>query len=165
MVSEIRAQGIRAATRFITSGKIARGTITIDLDAVALAAALARHPQVLDPNLLTISVPFTCRRRGVETKIIAGEQVPSPDATLVRNLVDAHRWTAALRSGTPLGEIASNEGHAESYIRTRAQLAFLSPKLQLAILNGTHPPQITAKRLMHRALPLDWDTQAHLFGR
>jgi hypothetical protein len=83
---------------------------------------------------------------------------------LIRVLADAHRWTKAQRSGTPLGETARRKGHAESYIRTRARLAFLSPRLQLAILNGTHSPQITAKRLMQRTLPLDWSAQAHLFG-
>lgn len=164
LASGMRKQGIRAATAFITGGQITRGTITMDLDAEALATALARHPQDLDPTLLTISAPFTCRRRGVETKISTGDHLPKPDATLIRVLSDAHRWTAALRSATPLGEIARREGHAESYIRTRAQLAFLAPSIQTAILNGALPPQITTKRLIARPLPLDWSAQAHLFG-
>ena len=164
LASEIRAQGIRAAAPFIDSGRIARGTISIDLDAEALATALARQPQELDPNLLAISTPFTCRRRGVETKISAGEHMPTPDAILIRILASAHRWTAALRSGTPLIEIARREGHSEAYIRTRAQLAFLAPKLQTAILDGTHSPQITTKRLIARPLPLDWSEQELLFG-
>ena len=109
-----------------------------------------------------LSAPFTCRRRGVEMKIIIGAQMPASDAILIRTLCDAHRWIAALRSGTPLGEIARREGHAESYIRTRAQLAFLSPKLQQAILDGTHPPEITTKQLMRQPLPLDWTAQAQL---
>lgn len=155
----IQKQGIRAASRFIAAGQVTRGTITMELDAEVLAAALARHSQELDPKLLTISAPFTCRRRGVETKIRAGEHVTTPDATLIRVLTDAHRWTAALRSGTPLGEIARREGHAESYIRTRAQLAFLAPSIQTAVLDGTLPPQITTKRLTARPLPLDWTEQ------
>lgn len=164
LASGIRTQGIRAATRFIADGRIARGTITMDLDAEALAAALTRHPRDLDPNLLTISAPFTCRRRGAETKISAGEHMSTPDATLIRILADAHRWTAALRSGTPLSEIARREGHADSYIRTRAQLAFLAPRIQTAILDGTLPPQITTKRLVARPLLLDWSEQLRRVG-
>lgn len=144
--------------------RITRRTVTMDLDREALATTLTRHPQDLDPNLLTISAPFTCRRRGAETKICAGEHLPTPDATLIRVLADAHRWTAALRSGTPLGEIARREGHADAYIRTRAQLAFLSPRLQTAILDGTLPPQLTTKRLIARSLPLDWSVQERIFG-
>ncbi|MEM8732144.1 MAG: recombinase family protein [Pseudomonadota bacterium] len=162
LASDIRTQGIRTAARFLNSGRITHDTITMDLSTEALASALARHPHDLDPNLLSISAPFTCRRRGVETKISIGEHLPTPDATLIRVLADAHRWTAALRSGTPLGDIARHEGHSESNIRTRAQLAFLAPKIQTAILNGTLPPQITIKRLIARPLPLDWVEQLRL---
>jgi len=162
LASGIRTQGIRTAARFLTGGGITRGTITMDLNAEALATALARHPQDLDPNLLTISAPFTCRRRGVETKISIGDHLPTPDATLIRVLAEAHRWTKALRSGTPLSDIARREGHSESYIRTRAQLAFLAPSIQTAILSGTLPPQITTKRLIAHPLPLDWTEQFRL---
>lgn len=162
LVSRIRTQGIRAATRFITGGRITRGTITVDIDADGLATGLALLPRDLDSNLLAISAPFTCRRRGAETKISVGDHLPTPDATLIRTLASAHRWTAALRSGTPLGEIARREGHAESYIRTRAQLAFLAPSIQTAILSGTLPPHITTKRLIASLLPLDWTEQLQL---
>ncbi len=42
-----------------------------------------------------------------------------------------------MRQGTSLTEIAQREGHSDSYIRTRAPLACLSPKIQAAILAGT----------------------------
>jgi hypothetical protein len=97
LASDIRTQGIRTAARFLIGGRITRDTITMDLSTEALATALPRHPHDLDPNLLTIFAPFTCRRRGVETKISIREHLPTPDATQIRVLADAHRWTAALR--------------------------------------------------------------------
>jgi site-specific DNA recombinase len=160
----IRPEGIRSAARFIAAGHISRGTVSIDLDPEALSKALTRQPQTLDAALLTITAPFTCRRRGAEIRIVAGAPNPDPNTILIRALSDAHRWIAALRSGTPLGEIARRDGHAESYIRTRAQLAFLSPKIQVAILGGTLPPEITTRRLLKRALPLDWDAQLRRVG-
>ena len=48
--------------------------------------------------------------------------------------------------------------------RTRAQLAFLSPKFQAAILDGTQPPELTLKRLVSVTHPLDWSEQERLFG-
>ena len=52
-----------------------------------------------------------------------------PDRTLLRALSQAHAWVADLRGGKPLGEIAAATQHSESYIRTRAQLAFLAPAI------------------------------------
>jgi len=164
LASDLRARGIKAAARFIACGRITRGTITMDLNAETLGTALDRRSDDINPNLLTISAPFTCRRRGAEVRIIAGDPLPTPDTTLIRTLAAAHRWAAALRSGTPLGEIARREGHAGSYIRTRAQLAFLSPKIQVAILNGTQPLNLTVKRLMGRPIPIDWNAQMQLYG-
>ena len=69
-----------------------------------------------------------------------------------------------MRDGRPLGEIAVATGHAESYIRTRSQLAFLSPAIQSAILEGRQPTNLTLERIIRKPLPLDWDAQARLFG-
>ena len=162
LASRIRSEGIRSAALYITSGRIARGTMSVDFDPVALANALSCQPRDLNPAILTISAPFSSRRRGVETRIVAGDARPDPDKVLIRTLADAHRWMADLRSGTPLGEIARREGRAKSYIRTRAPLSCLAPKIQTAILDGTLPPEITTKRLTAHLLPLDWSAQMQL---
>ncbi|MDQ2088985.1 recombinase family protein [Marimonas arenosa] len=164
LVATIRSEGIGTAVGFIATGHIARGAIEVGLEPKSLGQALGYAAGTLNPDLLSISAPFTCRRRGAEMRIIAGETKPKPDATLIRTLANAHRWAATLRSGTPLGEIARREGHSESYIRTRAPLAFLAPKIQVAILEGTLPPEITTKRLIARPLPLDWGEQERLVG-
>ena len=44
--------------------------------------------------------PFTLRRRGIETKIIAGETMPAPDPGPQRSLAEAHVWARSLRAGT-----------------------------------------------------------------
>ena len=44
------------------------------------------------------------------------------------------------KSGVQLVDIARREQVPASFIRTRAQLAFLSPKIQAAILDGSQPP-------------------------
>jgi len=50
------------------------------------------------------------------------------------------------------------------HIRTRAQLAFLSPKIQRAIVEGTLSPDLTLKRILARPIPLDWLHQERLYG-
>jgi hypothetical protein len=69
-----------------------------------------------------------------------------------------------LRNGRPIGEIAAGTGHAESYIRTRSQLAFLSPEIQGAILEGRQPTNLTLERIIRKPVPLDWVAQARLYG-
>ena len=109
-------------------------------------------------------MPLALRRRGVEGKIVAGDREPDPDRTMLRALAHAHTWTADLRKGKPLSEIAAATRHSESYIRTRAQLAFLSPAIQKAILNGRQPPELTLEKIIRKPMPLDWDVQAQFYG-
>jgi hypothetical protein len=100
----------------------------------------------------------------VETRIIAGAPEAEPDQVLVQRLAEAHRWVAELRAGLPLLEIARQAGHSGAYLRTRAQLAFLSPRIQAAILEGTQPPGLTLERIVRTGVPLDWAEQARIFG-
>lgn len=90
-----------------------------------------------------VSCAFAVRRRGVETRIIAGETSPAPDEVLQRTLAEAHLWARALRAGTSLTEVARETGRSEPYIRTRIPLAFLAPKIQAAILDGRQPADLS----------------------
>ena len=64
----------------------------------------------------------------------------------------------------PLKEIAAHEGISSSYVTRLLRLAFLAPDIVTAILNGRHPPQLTANRLMDDTrLPLNWLAQRELF--
>ncbi len=71
---------------------------------------------------------------------------------------------ARFASGTPLHEVARAAGHHDAHIRTRTPLAFLSPRIQRAILDGTQPVELTLERLVRQTLPLDWADQERLCG-
>lgn len=148
----------------LAEGHIAKNRIVLTLQAKALGDALDLRPDIIDPAVLTIDAPFALRRRGVEGKIIVGDRAPQPDRTLLRALSQAHAWVADLRGGKPLGEIAAATRHSESYIRTRAQLAYLAPSIQGAILEGRQPAHLTLERIIRKPVPLDWDVQAKLYG-
>ncbi len=153
--------------RLLAEGSIGKNRIVLTLQAKALGDALDLQSDVIDPAVLTIDAPFALRRRGVEGKIVVGDREPNPDRTLLRALAHAHAWVADLRRGTPLGDIAASTGHSESYIRTRAQLAYLAPAIQGTILEGRQPADLTLERIIRKPVPLDWDAQARLyrFGR
>ncbi len=147
----------------IASGSLAQGRLQLELAPGMIAAALEVPKATLSGNLLQISCTFALRRRGVETRIIAGETIPAPDEVLQRTLAEAHIWAQALRRGTPLTEIARKTGRSEPYIRTRIPLAFLAPKLQAAILDGRQPVDLSVAALLRDGIPLDWTEQARLF--
>jgi hypothetical protein len=50
------------------------------------------------------------------------------------------------------------------YIRRLVGLAFLSPQLVEAILQGRQPVELTATRLIEFDLPLDWTEQHRLLA-
>ena len=141
-----------------------KGRIVLELHAAELANELGLKPEEIDPFALQVQAPFALRRRGVEGKIVAGDREPEPDRTKQRALAGAHTWTADLRRGKSLNGISAKTSHSESYIPTRAQLAFLSPAIQKAILVGSQPPELTLEKIIRKPTPLDWEMQARIYG-
>lgn len=171
----VAAMGIAVADRckdgsdplcfyLIATIALRQGAMEIALSPAPLAAALGIPVGDLAPDLLHLTAAFARKRRGVESRLISGPTEPSPDATLIRLLAKAHRWSREMRQGTSLTEIAQREGHSDSYIRTRAPLACLSPKIQAAILAGTQPPDLSLERIIRSGIPLDWAEQEAKFG-
>lgn len=160
----LRVKGITVIAHAISSGGIRSGQLTLNLDAETLASHLGVPATGIAPDLLTLTTAFTCRRRGMETKIIAGDQAPDPDQALIRALRNAHRWANELKSGTPIKQIAADNACSDSYARRLIPLATLSPKLQEAILSGSQPTELTLETLMRTHIPLDWAAQETRFG-
>ena len=59
---------------------------------------------------------------------------------------------------------ARAKGPGNPYHRKLAPLAFLSPVIQRAILEGRQPAELTLNRLIASELPLAWNEQERLFG-
>jgi site-specific DNA recombinase len=162
--ADIQQSGNPLGFDIIASVVLRPGEMAITLDTARLADALDLAAADISPDLTQIAAAFALKRRGVETRLISGTAEPAPDATLLRLLAKAHRWCRELRQGVSLTEIARREGHSEAYIRTRAPLAFLSPKIQAAILEGTQPADLSLERLVRAGIPFDWTEQEAKFG-
>ena len=160
----IRETGIAIAAPLIRQGGLAPGQLGIDLDDGALAEAAGLPAADLDPTLLRLAQPLTRRRRGVETRIVAGDPIPAPDATLIRALRKARAWAGRLRAGTPLQTLAGREGVSVRYMARIIHLDGLSPRLQDAIVQGRQPVDLTLDKLLRTNPPLDWETQERQLG-
>lgn len=148
----------------IAEMRIAAGNLNITLDAAAIAASTGVNITALTPDSTHLEQPFQRRRRGVETRIVTSTRIPQPDPVLQQNLARAHRWAEQIKAGKALTDIATSQGHAETYIRTRLALAFLAPPIHGAILNGTIGPEWTTDRIVQARLPLDWAGQMQRIG-
>jgi site-specific DNA recombinase len=90
---------------------------------------------------------------------------PASRDALLAAIAKARGWIDDIRLGriASLAEIAKREGRGERHIRLLAPLAFVSPRLIAAILDGTAPADLTVTGLA-KALPYSWVKQEHSVG-
>jgi len=98
--------------------------------------------------------------------VLAGKaQTKEPDPKLVAALVQAHQWHRALSDPDTLSfkDLGQQIGVEHNYLRRIHQLVFLAPDIQLAILEGRQPPELTLDRLTkHGCIPPAFEAQRRL---
>ncbi|AXI54886.1 recombinase family protein [Sulfitobacter sp. JL08] len=164
LAARIEHEGIRQAAPLIDSGTIRKDRLGITLCAAALSNALELQEGEPAPALLRIKAPFHCRRRGAEMKIIAGSFQPVPDKTMIRALRNAHAWVRHMKAGASIREVMMQANKSDSYVSRIMLLAFLAPRIQKAIIDGTQPVSLTLETLIRSRMPRDWNAQEVLFG-
>jgi DNA invertase Pin-like site-specific DNA recombinase len=128
-------------------------------------------PNASDEETQVLSVPVQLRRSGREIKILIDGAdpfaTPKPDARLIKLLIKARRFNAALMNGdgVPFAALAKQEGVSPSYFTRLVRLSYLAPDITQAILDGCQPRELTADKLLaHSRLPLAWDQQRTVLG-
>jgi site-specific DNA recombinase len=168
---ELDAERLRAILRAIVIRlQVHSDRVEVSLDQMGVVAWLSAKERPVhlgddrERHLTVVSIPARLKRTGIEMRFVVedGSGPEKVDPVLVRLLVRAHAIRARLLQdpGLTLKEIAAEEGVSNSYVSRLFRLAFLAPDILGAILNGRHPPQLTANRLMDDTrLPLDWSAQ------
>ena len=108
--------------------------------------------------------PMEMKRRGVEMRMVLEGDCKSIrfDRPLIKAVARARRWSNQVLSGQvpSIRAIARQERIAPRHVRDLLPLAFLSPKIIEAILEGRQPPDLTVIGLTRRIdLPLLWSVQ------
>ena len=119
------------------------------------------------PQMLTVQIPLTVRRRGGRKVVIAPDGTEAPviaatriNSTLVKALARAFRWRRMLETGAvaTVGEIAGREKINKSYVSRVLRLTLLAPEIVEAILDGRHPEGVTLRVLL-KGFPVEWKGQ------
>ena len=117
---------------------------------------------------IELTAAVSIKRRGVGTRLVLLDRQQNPtarcDPALVKAIARGRAWFDELVSGRALSlqELAKRDGISRRYIRRLVGLAFLSPQLVEALLQGRQPVELTATRLTELDLPLDWAEQHRL---
>ncbi len=138
--------------------RVAPGQLTVDLDAARLQA-LTRAAPVCGPEELTIELPFTERRRGVEMKMIVSNGAQHVDQKLLDNVILANHFYRRLKEGVSYEAIASEAKTSKRRVQQIIDLAFLAPDIVRDISNGTQPLGLTSDWCLRHELPADWQAQ------
>jgi hypothetical protein len=128
-------------------------------------------PPATDEENQIVSLPVRLRRSGRETTMRIDGTDPfattKPDARLVKLLIRAHRFHAALlnSNGVPFAALAKRQGVSPSYFTRLVRLSYLAPDIGQAILDGRQPRDLTPDKLLtHSRLPLAWHDQRTALG-
>jgi hypothetical protein len=146
-------------------------------DRVMAALAPTQNSRPNNQGHITWTIPLHFRRRGQEMRLVISGQASRAmtglsaargaartrtDATLIKAIAQARSWFAELRSGKTgsMAAIAKREACTPNYVSRLLPLAFLAPDLLEAIVEGTHPVELTVASLTRgRPLPCSWAEQ------
>ena len=154
---------VKGTLDLITRVDLSETAVRIGLDTDKVSSLLQTDIGKLDLELLRIEEPVTLRKRTSGTKLTWVGYKGEPNHALIRAIVTAQAWVEEIKAGQSVSDIMQAQNIPEGRIWKRIRLAFLSPKILRAIVDGTTNRDLTIKMLTQHDLPLDWSEQEALF--
>jgi DNA invertase Pin-like site-specific DNA recombinase len=159
-VSMDRHSGSAGLLACVAKASIKPGSVAVTLAPPAVGRLLETDPTALNQEAKIFSVPFQYRKRGAETKLVIGEQVPvGINVILVQNIAKALRCFEAIKHGQTFEDLAETENVSTRRIRQLIDLAFLAPDIVKSIVQGSQPAGLTCEWLLRNPLLPDWQEQ------
>ena len=141
--------------------------ITIEID----QAALGRLLQVdgVTNGTIELCASATRVRRGNEVRLILANRngiTAERDDKLVALLSEAQAARALVLAAPdrPIKHIAAAHGICRTRMAHLVRLSFLAPDIVAAIIDGRHPTNLTARKLLTADLPGLWSAQKQILG-
>ena len=134
---------------------------------------IERHgrPDMSDTCPTTVlTVPARVKRTGMANKLVIEgrtEIAGKPDRSLLRLIAQARRFSDLITTskGRSIKDLAVEARVSPSYFTRVFRLSFLAPDITKAILQGRHPAEFSAIKLMRAGqFALCWREQRRVFG-
>jgi len=148
----------KAALNVVERVGIAPGQLTVDLNAGDVQKLIGAELNY-DPDGLSLDLPFTERRRGVEMKLVVGNGAVAVDEKLIANITRANHWYQRLKKGHSFEAIAAEACSSKRRVQQVIDLAFVAPDIVRDITNGAQPMGLTSDWCLRHDLPSDWQEQ------
>jgi site-specific DNA recombinase len=113
-----------------------------------------------------IKLAWSTEARNCATVVEGGNGSESvPNESLIQSIVRAHVWVRSLHDSAygSIEELAAASNLHPKVVRSGLRLAFLSPDVASAILEGRQPKQLLLERIP-KLLPLSWTEHRPLLG-
>lgn len=157
-------QSVKQLLELIERIELSPGELHVTISAEKLGVLLEQYLEDTTQAHLTIIAPFQLRKRGVETKLVFGDEPQGRDQTLIKNIAKAHAWYQQIKDGKTLSQIATADSTSNRRVQQMLDLAFLAPDIVRDVLNGSGPTGLTSDWTMRHALPADWSEQRVLLA-
>ena len=149
----------------VSEVRVLPSSLEVDLSTADLAAAL-QIAVTECPHRVPLAAAVRLKRHGHVTRLVQPDgrspALTRPHASLINLLARASYWLRRLAEGElDIAELARREGVTASYITRVVRLAFLSPSVTEAILQGRQRLDVTSASLMRPdSFPALWSAQA-----
>jgi hypothetical protein len=154
---------IKGTLNLIARVNLSETKASLRLDVEKVAALVQLNTGKLDLEYLRIEEPIVLRKRTNGSKLTWMGYKGEPNHALIRAIVTAQAWVDEINAGRSMSDIMQAHKIPEGMIWKRIRLAFLSPKLLQAIVEGRTNRDLSIKMLTKHDLPLDWSEQEALF--
>jgi site-specific DNA recombinase len=140
--------------------------VVISRDQLTLTIAGSHGPTDVDGMPKEIKVAWLAKAKDAAAAI-EGDGGPdgSHNEALIQSIVRAHVWMHSLRDGTyeSIENLADANRMHPKVVRQALRLAFLSPEVTSAVLEGRQPAGISLAHIP-KLLPLQWTEHQRLLG-
>jgi len=161
----LRGTGKRDVAALVARVRVDERSVEIAVDLHAVATALGTTVLRDAPATLALTEQVRLTRTGRAVRLVqdsGSRPGTEADRALVGLIAKAHRWWGMLADGEmDITALAERERCNDSYITRVVRIAFLSPEVVEAILDGRQHGALDAAKLrLAKDIPTRWEEQA-----
>jgi len=164
MAARLRKRVHNCIRALIAKVTVEQGRIVMQPSRAAIAEKLGQASSANAPETIAISIYARIRRTGLAMRHMHDRgrtAVPEPREHLMKLLANARAWWRELmQDNIAASELARRHQVTESFVTRVVRLNFLASQIIEKILEGEHPSNLDATRLLClHELPACWQEQ------